>query len=112
MKAKHTAGPFEAWAEGDEIRGGDCHQIVALVDGIPVVIADVPIRSENGVDDQPTYIVSEDESLANLALLAAAPELERHFELLLELSDKNDYETYRKAVQEIAKSALSLARNE
>jgi hypothetical protein len=46
---------------------------------------------------------------ANANLIAAAPDLLNGLKLLLELSERNDYETYRKAVKEIATDAINKA---
>lgn len=56
-----------------------------------------------------SYHVSEEECEANAHLMAAAPKLLWHLQLILELSDRNDYETYFAAVRELATEAIAKA---
>ena len=87
-KTKHTPGPW-AWYQGGNHR--------ALV--------------QPGVDGRVLMVRSSDgyPSDANAALIAAAPALLRHLALILEVGERNDYETYRAAVREIARAALAKA---
>ena len=84
MSEKHTPGPWRVW-QRKYVAGGD---------GSPVVNLGHP---------------DNEQAEANAALIASAPDLLRHLALILEVGERNDYETYRAAVREIARAALAKA---
>lgn len=101
---KHTKGPWYALRQGIEVQSYEGeHEVHAEVDGIPIQIASIPRESKHddmepdgkgGSRERASYKVSETESLANLALIAAAPELLAALEtcvLILENSSLDFY---------------------
>ncbi len=92
--SKHTEGP---WQVGDLVENDHAPRHVTILgsDGVKLIAK--------------VYYGKTEECAENAHLMAAAPELLRHFHLLLELSEKNDYAVYRAAVKEIANSAINEA---
>lgn len=106
MKKKHTGGEWSLLRQGKEIQGEGGHEVVTFINGLPVHICEIPVEQVNSESNpngkDASYYTGKRESLANGRLIAAAPEMARALELIMEVSDKNDYETYRQAVREIA----------
>lgn len=90
--SKHTEGPWELSGVGD---------FIWILDENENYLAEIIAH-----DDEGRYIEDDEEREANAHLIAAAPTMKRHFELILELSNRNNYETYRAAVKELAETAL------
>jgi isopentenyl diphosphate isomerase/L-lactate dehydrogenase-like FMN-dependent dehydrogenase len=88
----HTPGP---WTQGKSANGRKA--VFAECRGT------IPIAYVGG-NGQPHE--TED---ANAALIAAAPDLYKALQLILEVSDKNDYATYSLVVRELAADALAKA---
>lgn len=72
MKTQFTKGPWILLRQGKEIHGEGDHEIISIINGIPVLIAMLPISSENS-EGENTYIVEKNESLANGRILAQSP---------------------------------------
>lgn len=77
MKTEFTPGPWDALRNRIEIQSNeDRHEVHAYVDGVPVPVAQVwPAMHVEHDDPVSEYQISEAEGLANLRLIAAAPEL-------------------------------------
>jgi hypothetical protein len=77
METKHTLGPWEPLRNGIEIQSEEGrHAVFACVNGVPVPICEVhPTMHSEHDDPAGEYVISNEEGLANLRLIAAAPEL-------------------------------------
>lgn len=77
METKHTPGPWEPLRQGIEIQSEEGnHEAHAFVNGIPAPICEVYANMHCEHDDPVgEYRISKQEGLANLFLIAAAPEL-------------------------------------
>lgn len=77
MKTKHTPGPWEPLRQGIEIQSEEGnHEAHAFVNGIPVPVCEVYANMRCEHDDPiGEYMISKQEGIANLLLIAAAPEL-------------------------------------
>lgn len=74
---KGTLGPWEHLRQGIEIQSEDGnHEVHAFVNGIPVPVCEVYANMHCEHDDPiGEYMISKQEGIANLLLIAAAPEL-------------------------------------
>lgn len=77
MEAKHTPSPWEPLRQGIEVQSEDGnHEAHAFVNGIPAPVCEVYANMHCEHDDPVgEYRISKQEGLANLFLIAAAPEL-------------------------------------
>lgn len=77
METKHTPGPWEPLRNGIEIQSEEGrHEVFACVNGVPVPICEVhPTMHCEHDDPVGEYVITEDEGLANLHLIAAATDL-------------------------------------
>ena len=77
MKTKHTPSPWEHLRQGIEIQSEDGnHEVHAFVNGIPVPVCEVYANMHCEHDDPiGEYMISKQEGIANLLLIAAAPDL-------------------------------------
>lgn len=76
-EVKHTPGPLEPLRQGIEVQSEEGnHEVMAYVGDIPVCVCEV-YSSAHIEHDDPVgeYVISQEEGLANLRLIAAAPEL-------------------------------------
>lgn len=77
MKTKYTPGPWEPLRQGIEIQSEDGnHEVHAFVNGIPVPVCEVYaiMRCEHD-DPIGEYMISKQEGIANLLLIASAPDM-------------------------------------
>lgn len=76
-KVKHTPGPWEPLRQGIEVQSEEGnHEVLAYAGDIPVSVCEVYSFAHIEHDDPVgEYVISNEEGLANLRLIAAAPEL-------------------------------------
>lgn len=76
-KVKHTPGPWEPLRQGIEVQSAEGnHEVLAYAGDIPVCVCEVYSAAHIEHDDPVgEYVISQEEGLANLRLIAAAPEL-------------------------------------
>ena len=70
----YTPGEWVLMRQGKELQGEGGHEIMALIDGLPVTIADIPLEMKSS-DYKRTYHVSKTESIKNGYMMAAAAEM-------------------------------------
>ena len=96
MTTKHTPGPWKVQDIGAKPGYPDWHEYAIRDARTNVFLAVV-----GNVD---RYF--EKNNHANAALIAAAPDLHKALQLILEVSDRNDFATYSLVVRELAADAL------
>ena len=86
----HTPATWEPLRNGIEIQSDEgMHEIHACVGGVPVPVAQVwPTMDIEHDDPIGEYQISETEGLANLALIAAAPDLLAALQRLADVAHK------------------------
>jgi len=90
--SKHTPGPWDALRDGVEIQSSEGHhEILACVNGQPITVATVINDMRFEYDDPVSeYHLGQDEALANLTLLAAAPSMKYALQDLLRRFDRGE----------------------
>lgn len=114
MKAKHTPSPWEHLRQGIEIQSEEGnHEVHAFVNGIPVPVCEV-YASVHCEHDDPIgeYMISKQEGIANLLLIAAAPELlEALMDALKDLEALSQWDNASACARK-ARAAIAKARGE
>lgn len=81
MKTQHTPGPWQLWRQGIEIHSDPeanlyGHEVAVVINNIPCSLCFVPMSQTASNHGEPGVLhISKEESLANAALIASAPEL-------------------------------------
>ena len=115
MKAKHTPSPWEHLRQGIEIQSEDGnHEVHAFVNGIPVPVCEV-YAIMHCEHDAPIgeYMISKQEGIANLLLIASAPDLLealKDCEAALRLVERETGKSYAAIIS--ARAAISKATGE
>ncbi len=102
----HTPGPWEPLRGGIEVQSEtNNHEVHAFVNGVPVPIAEI-YRNMTVEHDDPVgkYEISEAEGLANLHLIAAAPDLLAALKTIIEDHPRDVFGAIQAAESAIAKA--------